>query len=108
MRRKVVKMSELPFKFIYRGKEYLIKKSTRKNKQLMSVDKKTGFTVHFGDPNMKEFPGTIREERFCQRTDNIRNKNGNLTKNNPKFANFWNRRITWICRGKKSFTKKKR
>ena len=51
---------------------------------------------------MKEFPGTKREDNFCARSYGIKNKQGQPTRNDPKSANFWSRRVTWQCRGKKS------
>ena len=45
----------------YKGDEYVIKKSDRKGKQLMAIDK-SGSEVHFGDPTMDDFPGTKRLE----------------------------------------------
>jgi hypothetical protein len=90
----------------YAGSRYKIKKSTRMNKDLMAVNVETGNKVHFGDPNMGEFPGTSREDNFCARSYGIKDKQGKPTRNDPKSANFWNRRITWSCRGKVSSDKK--
>jgi hypothetical protein len=90
--------------YSYNSKKYNIRKSPRKNKQLMAIDEQSGEKVHFGDPNMPEFPGTKREDNFCARSYGIKNKKGNFTRNNPNSANFWNRRITWKCRGKKGIS----
>ncbi len=87
------------------GKKYQIKKSNRKNKQLVSTNINSGNKVHFGDPNMKEFPGTKREDNFCARTYNQTDGKGNLTRNNPNSANFYNRRVTWRCKGKRGVSK---
>jgi len=78
----------------YKGKTYTVKKSSRKNKQLM-VDV-NGKTVHFGDPTMPEFPGTKRGDNYCARSFGI----GNI--DNPKSANFWSRKYLWNCKKKKS------
>jgi len=80
----------------YKGEIYSIKKSKRKNKQLVATNLKTNYKVHFGDPKMKEYPGTKRGDAYCTRSFGI----GNL--DNPKSANFWSRKILWRCVGKKS------
>jgi len=81
-------------RFKYKGKQYNIKKSTRKNKQLMvNVN---GKTVHFGDPKMPEYPGTKRGDAYCARSYGIKGRN------NIKSPNFWSRKVLWKCKGKKS------
>lgn len=96
--------NKTPFIYNYNGKKFLITKSDRKNKQLMSLNLNTKGKVHFGDPKMREFPGTKREDNFCARTYGQKAK-GKFTRNNPKSANFYNRRITWKCQGKNGVTK---
>ena len=81
-----------------------ISKSTRKNKQLMaefelSGDKKV---VHFGDPYMKEYPGTQRGDNYCARSYGILNGKGKPTRNDIMSPNFWSRKILWNCVGKRS------
>ena len=83
--------------FNYKGKQYDIFKSTRKNKQLMvRVNNKL---VHFGDPSMREYPGTKRGDAYCARSFGI----GNV--DNVESANFWSRKYLWNCKGKKSIKK---
>lgn len=91
-----------PFKYKHNNKSYLIKKSNKK--QLVAITS-SGEKVHFGDKNMPEFPGTKREDNFCARTYGQK-ANGTLTRNNSKRPNFWNRRITWKCQGKKGVSEK--
>lgn len=78
----------------------IIKKSTRKNKQLMVNFK--GKNIHFGDPHMREFPGTKRGDRYCARSFGIKDKKGKPTRNNKLSPNYWSRTILWKCKGKKS------
>jgi hypothetical protein len=97
------KSKSTPFSYKYKQKSYLINKSNKKNKQLVAISKDT--EIHFGDPKMREYPATKREDNFCARTFNQTAK-GNPTRNNPDSANFWNRRITWKCQGKKGVSKR--
>lgn len=80
----------------YKDKYFEIKKSPKKNKQLIAVNVKTKEKVHFGDPNMPEFPNTKRGNRYCARSSGIKGKK------NPKSANFWSRKFLWYCKGKES------
>ena len=91
----------LPKNYIYNGIKYKIKESPLKNKQLVAISE-NGKEIHFGDPRMKEYPGTKRETSFCARSFGITNKMGEPTRNNPNSPNFWNRRISWQCFGKNS------
>lgn len=86
--------------FSYNGNNYKIKPSNRKNKQLVAINENNK-KVHFGDPNMREYPGTKREDNYCARSFGIKDKDGKPTRNNPNSANFWSRRITWQCQGKR-------
>jgi hypothetical protein len=80
--------------FKYRGKIYEIRKSTRKGKQLMvNVN---GKIIHFGDPDMPEFPFTERGDRYCTRSFGIKGRN------DIESPNFWSRKFLWKCIGKKS------
>ena len=68
--------------------------STRKGKQCMV---KVGDTfIHFGDPNMKEYPGTKRGDNYCARSSGIKGTNDKMS------PNYWSRKLLWNCRGKKS------
>lgn len=82
-------------KFSFNRITFAVEPSSRKNKQLMATFK-DGSVVHFGDPKMKEFPGTKRGDNFCARSSGIPNRN------NIKSANFLSRKILWKCQGKKS------
>ena len=80
---------------LYKGKRIIIKPSTRKNKQLVA-EFPDGDKVHFGDPNMPEYPGTKRGDNYCARSSGIKGTD------NVKSANFWSRKYLWNCEGKKS------
>jgi len=80
-------------RFEYKGQIFKITKSPRKNKQLM-VESPDGKKVHFGDPNMKEYPGTKRGDSYCARSYGIKGVK------NPASANFWSRKYLWDCKGK--------
>lgn len=76
--------------------------SPRKNKQLVAKFP-DGKKVHFGDPDMPEFPGTKRGDAYCARSYGLGKKNKTL--NDPRSANTLSRKILWNCRGKKSLRK---
>ena len=61
-----------------------------------------GIVVHYGDPTMREYPGTKRGDKFCTRSFGIKNKKGKLTRDNIYGGNFWSRLDLWSCKGKKS------
>lgn len=77
-----------------------VTKSNRINKQMKATRLKDNYVVHFGDPNMREFPGTKRGNNYCSRSFGI----GNLK--NTQSANFWSRWYLWNCKGKKSYKKR--
>jgi len=54
--------------------------------------------VKFGDKNYQDFTqhGDLdRRRNYLARSAGIRDKDGNLTKNNPFSANYWSRRVLW-------------
>ena len=81
------------------GREVVIKKSTRQDKQLVATFP-DGDKIHFGDPTMKEYPGTKQGDNYCARSYGIGKRDGTLR--NPKNANTLSRVILWNCKGKKS------
>ena len=87
-------------KFKYNGRLYDIKPSNRKDKQYMvNVN---GRLVHFGDPTMKEYPGTKRGDNYCTRSAGIKDKAGSKTSQDINSPNFWSRKFLWGCKGRKS------
>jgi hypothetical protein len=54
--------------------------------------------IHFGDSNMKDFrqhKDPERRKSYLARSGGIRDKSGQLTKNNKNKANYWARRVLW-------------
>lgn len=84
--------------------KYTIEKSPRKNKQLVAIFIYKGKErrVHFGDPDMREYPGTKRGDNYCARSYGILDGTGKPTRNNRLSPNFWSRTILWNCKGKRS------
>lgn len=82
----------------YKGKTYNIQKSDRKNKQRKV--KVNGKFVHYGDPEMPEFPGTKRGDAYCARSYGIAKKYDIL--GDPNSPNFWSRKDLWNCKKQKS------
>jgi hypothetical protein len=85
--------------------KYNYKKSTQKGKKLSVVVNNK--TIHFGNSNYKQFKDKTgiwkkldhndekRRQNYLRRSAGIKDKNGKLTKNNPKSANYHARRILW-------------
>lgn len=80
-----------------------IYKSWLKNKKLV-VWYKSGNKnkiIHFGDKNYSNYGLHFNKERlnsYLKRSAGIRDKKGQLTKNNPLSANYWARKILWNSR----------
>lgn len=70
-----------------------IEKATAKGKAKSAVQLSTGKRVNFGDPNMKNAPGTERGDNYCSRSSNLNERGFN--------ANTLSRE-DWECRGSKS------
>lgn len=73
--------------------KYKIRKSTRENKAYMVTVK--GKTIHFGDPDMKDYPSTKRGDAYCARSYGIKGRDDIMS------PNYWSRKM-WRCKGKKS------
>jgi len=89
-------------KYKYKGKTYKVSRSDRKGKQ-KKVKLPSGKIVHFGDPDMPEYPGTERGDNYCARSLGIAEKYDK--KGDPGSANFWSRKVLWNCINKKSKNK---
>ena len=84
---------------------YNYEKSTKKGKKLMVRVK--GKLIHFGFSDMEHFKDRTgiwskldhgdkkRRKNFLTRSAGIRDKQGNLTKDNPLSPNYHSRRILW-------------
>ena len=71
--------------------------STRKNNKYM-VTTKSGKKVHFGSKKYADYLTHKDEERrdkYLARATKIKNKQGELTYNNPESANFWSVNLLW-------------
>jgi hypothetical protein len=81
-------------------KPFKVYRSTRPGKKLMVKveDGKRQSIVHFGDTDYQDYTqhkNKTRRENYLKRTAGIKDKNGNLTKDDPFSANFWSRKILW-------------
>ena len=97
-------------KYVVTGKEFkkLAKKakklgaesfnySTRKNNKYVAT-LSNGKKIHFGSSQYPDFlihKDKERKERYLVRAKKIRNKQGELTFNNPESANFWSVNLLW-------------
>ena len=84
---------------------YNYEKSTKKDKKLMTVV--DGKTIHFGSSKMEHFKDKtgiwsnkdhgdkVRRKNYLARSAGIKNKKGELTKDDPKSPNYHARRILW-------------
>lgn len=76
---------------------YKILKSWRKHKKY-AVILSDNTTIHFGDTRFKDFRShgdKTKQFKYLSRASKIRDKNGRLTINNPKSANYWAARVLW-------------
>ena len=79
---------------------YKPKKSTKSGKKGMVYVLKEGKKrlIYFGDSSMKDFTqhkDPKRRKSYLARSGGIRNKQGQLTKNDKNSANYWSRKINW-------------
>jgi hypothetical protein len=84
---------------------YQYEKSDKKGKKLMVIVKNQ--KIHFGDNTMEHFKDktgiwksldhndTKRRKSYLSRSGGIRDKEGNLTKNNPLSPNYHARKVLW-------------
>jgi hypothetical protein len=92
-------------KVTYKGTTYTIGPATRsdaKNKKWKRTvtwdGGKRKKTINYGYSGMEDYTQHKDEKRrknFRARSGGIRDKNGELTKDNPLSANYYNRRDTW-------------
>lgn len=77
-----------------------IYKSWLPNKKLV-VFYKSGYknkVIHFGDKNYSNYGIHTDKQRlinYLKRSDKIKNKEGQYTRLNPLYANYWSRKILW-------------
>ena len=71
--------------------------STRKNNKYMAT-LQSGKKVHFGSPKYPDYlihQDKDRRDKYLARATKIKNKQGELTYNNPESSNFWSTRLLW-------------
>ena len=71
--------------------------STQKNNKYM-VTLKSGKKVHFGSTKYVDYlthKDKDRRDKYLARATKIKNKQGELTYNNPESANFWSVHLLW-------------
>tara|TARA_R110002153_G_C13000821_1_gene465076 strand:+ start:78 stop:389 length:312 start_codon:yes stop_codon:yes gene_type:complete len=70
-----------------------------KKKGMVFVMKGSGKRlIHFGDASMKDFrqhKDPARRKNYLERSGGIRNKSGELTKNDKNSANYYSRKYLW-------------
>ena len=94
-------MKSAPANFTKDKPLYKPYKSNKTGKKGMVYVKSSGGgkrLIHFGDANMKDFRqhgDAARRKNYLERSGGIRDKSGNLTKNNKNSANYWSRKILW-------------
>ena len=83
----------------------IIKSSNKTKKYMVIRDGKP--TIHFGSAINKHFYDKLRQYRhldhkdpkkrksYLARSAGITNKQGQLTKDNPAYANYWSRKYLW-------------
>lgn len=85
--------------------KYTYLKSTRKDKKLMTIV--NGKMIHFGNPEYEHYKDRtgiwsnldhndrVRRKLYLARASKIKDKKGNLTKNDPNSPNYHAIRILW-------------
>ena len=76
------------------------RKSWLPDKKMVVLARAKGKTklIHFGDKHMQDFRqhrDLKRRASYLKRSSGIRNKQGELTKDNKLSANYWSRKILW-------------
>lgn len=74
--------------------------SQKKGKKMSVYVMKNGKKrlIHFGDSNMQDYTqhgDKQRRDNYLKRSAGIKDKNGNLTKNDKNSSNYWSRKILW-------------
>ena len=69
--------------------------STRKNNKYM-VTLPSGKKVYFGSTKYADYlTHKDRRDKYLARATKIKNKQGELTHNNPESANYWSTKLLW-------------
>ena len=72
-------------------------KSKLKSKKMSVYVMKEGKKrlIHFGDANYSHNETAEKRKNYLARSAGIKDKNGNLTKNDKNSANYWSRKVLW-------------
>mgnify|MGYP003327927252 CR=1 FL=1 len=72
-------------------------KSKVKGKKMSVYVKKNGKVklIHFGDSKYRHNYSKEARDSYLARSAGIRDKEGNLTRNNKNTANYWSRKVLW-------------
>jgi len=101
---KLSKLTKSGNLYRYRGRLWALNKpvkSSSKGKKLMVLATKTikgtkrVKLIHFGALGYGHNYSTKAKQNYLKRSAGIRNKKGQLTKNDPWSANYWARKILW-------------
>jgi len=101
---KLSKLEKIGSKYKYRSKLWTLNKPVKSNakgkKMMVLASKKVnGETrvklIHFGALGYGHNYSQKAKRNYLQRSAGIKNKKGELTKNDPFSANYWARRILW-------------
>jgi len=100
----VSKLKKVGSKYLYRNKLWSLNKpyrSTSKNKKMMVLatknihGEKFAKLVHFGAKGYGHNYSNEAKKNYLSRSSNIRNKEGELTRDDCWSANYWSRKILW-------------
>ena len=94
-KKKLIKIREVVNNSIEK-KEKKERKKRKNNKYVATLP--GGKKIHFGSSNYLDFlihEDKERRERYLARAKKIKNKNGELTFNNPESANYWSVKLLW-------------
>lgn len=112
MKQQGIKLSSLEKErgaYIYRGQRFKLNtpiKSTAKGKKMMVLATKKirgeirVKLIHFGTLGYGHNYSSEAKKNYLRRSAGIRNKQGNLTKNDRWSANYWARKILWPAKAK--------
>ncbi|KPK32262.1 MAG: hypothetical protein AMS24_04665 [Chlamydiae bacterium SM23_39] len=101
---KLSKLKKIKDKYEYRNRLWKLNKpipSSSKRKKMMvlatkNIDKeKKVKIIHFGEKGYGHNYSKKAKELYLKRSAQIKNKKGELTKDDPWSPNYWSRKILW-------------
>lgn len=100
----ISKLNKINNKYLYKGKLWSLNKpvtSTAKGKKMMVLatktinGKKRAKVIHFGALGYGHNYSKEAKKNYLRRSAGIKNKKGQLTKDDPWSPNYWARKILW-------------